>query len=193
MSDRHFIFIDATTESHAPFFAQSPLFQPWLHSYGNVQQALEYISQIRPPYDVEVYLARDNILDDVPSSDTNGPTRTLLQTLCDSTAILHVCIFCPEINTDLLNQFRKVIPNPRLIKEVLSAVNLHTYICTEGISHFNSQITRLLGTEEIHLIPNLVRIRDELMAYLKRLLDNQKQKIDDMVEAHSNKPSEESS
>jgi hypothetical protein len=193
MPDRYFILIDATPESQAPFFARSPVFQPWLRSVNNIPEALEFIRQIELPYSINVYLARDNTLDDGLPADTTGEIRTLIQTLCDLDSVLHLTVYCPEINTTLEQQFRSVIRSPRLIKAVISVVSLHAYMCREGISYFEEEQNRCLATNQAHLTRNLGENIDELMAYLKKLIQDRKKIHETLVEEHSNKPSEESS
>jgi hypothetical protein len=191
MANRHFILIDATSESQVPFFEKSSIFQSWLRSYNNIDEALRFISQIPLPYSIHVYMARDNILDDGLLSDTNGQIRTLIQTCCDLQTIHHVSVFCPTINTDLEQQIRSIIPEPRLIEKVLSVIDLHSDMCLKGISYFSEEITRCKATEEVNLITNFVRNRDELMEYLEKIIADRKRILDAWVDEHSNKSSEE--
>jgi hypothetical protein len=191
MALRHFIFLDATQESQAPFFAERPIFQTWLRSYNNVPEALQSISKITLPYSIQVYMARDNILDDGLPSDANGPMRTLIETFCGLRTIQHVSIFCPTVNTDLEQQIRSIIPDPRLIKNVISAIDLHCYMCTEGITYFREEIRRCRCTKDVHLIPNFQRNIDELMEYLQRVTNDQRPILDALVEERSNQPGEQ--
>jgi hypothetical protein len=193
MAQRHFVFIDATRESLARSFAENPIFQTWLHSYDNIQEALEFINGINLPYSIDIYVARDNILDEVLPSGTNGPIRTLLRTFCDLRTILHVTIFCPNLNTDLVQQARSIITDPRMLKDAISIMNLHSNICKEGIQYWGEEITRCIRTNEIHLISNLQRNIDELMEYSNRITNDRRKMIDTMEEAHSNKLGEEPS
>ncbi|CAF5093326.1 unnamed protein product, partial [Rotaria sp. Silwood1] len=159
--------------------------------FNNVAEVLQFISQIRLPYSINVYLARDNILDDGLPSDINGQTRTLIRTLSDLQTVHLVTIFTPNISTDLLQQIRVITPSPRLIKGVISVIDLHGYMCIEGECHFQQEITRCMVTNEAHLIPNLIRNRDELSKYLEKIKKDRQRILDAVVEEHSNRPGEE--
>jgi hypothetical protein len=190
---RHHIFIDATLESQAPFFHQNGTFNTWLHSYDNVPDALQSIKELAVPYSILVYVARDNILDDVPPLNPNDRTRTLLDTLCDIQTVQHVSVLCPTINTDIEPQIRSILADKRLLRDVVSVINLHGYMCREGIRHFEGQITRYIDRNEIHLISNLIQNLDDLMEYSRRVLDDQKRRLDALQEEYSNKQGEEPS
>ncbi|CAF0829605.1 unnamed protein product [Rotaria sordida] len=192
MDKRYFIIIDETVESQAPFFAQNPIFQTWLRAYNNVPEALKFISQIKLPYSINVYLARDNIFDDGLPSNINGQIPTLIQTLNDLQTVHLVTIFTPNISTDTQPQIRAVTSYPRLIKDVISVVDLHGYMCLEGTSYFDQEISRCIVTKEAHLTQNLSQNREELMKYLERVHNDRQQILNVIVEEHFNKPSEES-
>lgn len=191
MARRHYIFLDATLESQAPFFAQSPIFQPWLRSYNNIPEALEIISQITLPNSIEIYMPRDNILDDGLPPNPNAQTRTLIETVCDLRTVDHVSIFSPAINTDLEQQIRNIIPERRLIKTVISVINLHSYMCLEGVTHFQNEIAHCMSTKEFHLIENFEQNIKDLMEYLKQIIKDRKKVLETMEEEYSNKPGEE--
>jgi hypothetical protein len=190
---RRHIFIDATLESQAPVFHQNGIFNTWLHSYDNVPDALRSIREITLPYSTQVYVARDNILDNVPPLNPNDPTRTLLDTLCDLQTVQNVSVFCPTINTDIEPQIRSILPDKRLLRDVVSVINLHGYMCREGIQYFKEEIGHCIVRNEIHLISNLIQNVDDLMEYSRRVREDQKRRLDALQEEYSNKPGEEPS
>ncbi|CAF3393716.1 unnamed protein product [Rotaria sp. Silwood2] len=191
MDNRYFIIIDATLESQAPFFAQNPIFQTWLRAFNNVAEALQFITEIRLPYSITVYLARDNILDDGLPSDINGQIRTILHTLNDLQTIHLVTIFTPNKTSNLLQQIRAIISNPRLIKDVISVIDFHAYMCLEGENYLQQEITRCTTTNEEHLIPNLSQNINDLREYLEKITNDRRKILENMIEQHSNKPGEE--
>jgi len=191
MDRRSFIFLDATLESHAPFFAESPIFKTWLTSYNNIPDALQFISQKTLPYSIQVYIAKDNILDDGLPSDINGQTRTIIETFCDLKTIQCFSVFAPTVNTDLEQQIRSIISQPRALKDVISVIDLHAYMCREGINYLTEERRRYISTNDVHLIPNLQQNIDELMEYLERVMNDRKKIIDTLIEARSNQPGEQ--
>jgi len=191
MAEKYFIFLDATLESQARFFAETPVFQTWLHSYNNIADALQFISQIPLQNSIQIYMPRDNILDDGLPSDTNGQTRTIIETFCDLRTIRHVSVFSPNINTELEQQIPTIISDRRLIRDVISVTDLHPYMCREGIQWFNEEISRCISKNEAHLIPNLQRNIDELMEYLKKTIDDRKPLLEALVEERSNQLSQQ--
>ncbi|CAF2612392.1 unnamed protein product [Rotaria sp. Silwood2] len=191
MDNRYFIIIDATLESQAPFFAQNPIFQTWLRAFNNVAEALQFITEIRLPYSITVYLARDNILDDGLPSDINGQIRTILHTLNDLQTIHLVTIFTPNKTSNLLQQIRAIISNPRLIKDVISVIDFRAYMCLEGENYLQQEITRCTTTNEEHLIPNLSQNINDLREYLEKIKNDRRKILENMIEQHSNKPGEE--
>ncbi len=170
---RHHIFLDATLESQAPFLHENGMFNIWLHAYNNVPDALRSIREITLPYSTQVYVARDNILDNVPPLNPNDPTRTLLDTLCDLQTVRHVSVFCPTTNTDIETQIRSILADKRLLRDVVSVINLHGYMCREGIRHFEEQIDRYTQRNETHLISNLRQNIDDLTEYSRRVMNDQ--------------------
>ena len=188
---RTFILIDATQESQAPFFAQNPAFQTWLKSYNNIPEALQCITQIPLALSIQVYVARDNILDDGLPSPINSQIRNLLDTLCDIESVRHITILCPTISTDLEEQIRSNMSNPRTLKDVVSIINLHSHMCKEGIQYFQEEQSYCIASPEMNLLPNLQRNMDVLMACWMKAMSDQKKVIDALQEAHSNKPGDE--
>jgi hypothetical protein len=192
MTQRQLVLIDATQESIARSFAQNPIFQTWLNCYDDIEEALKFINRITLPYTINVFVARDNVIDEVQLPGTNGPTRPLLEIFCDLETILHVTILCPDSDTDLEQVIRGHIISPRMLKDPVSKNNLHSYICTEGIQYLNEQIERA-RTNEIHLMSNLRQNLDELMKYFIKVIDDRKPILDAIEEKYSNKPGEEPS
>jgi hypothetical protein len=192
MTQRQLVLIDATQESIARSFAQNPIFQTWLNCYDDIEEALKFINRITLPYSINVFVARDNIIDEVQLPGTNGPTRRLLQIFCDLETILHVTILCPDSDTDLEQVIRGHIISPRMLNDPVSKNDLQIYICTEGIKYLNEQIWRT-STNEIHLMSNLRKNLYELMEYLNKLMNDQKPMLDAIEEKYSNKPGEEPS
>ena len=191
MSQRHFVLIDATLKSQGPFFAQNPMFKTWLHSFTNISEALQYISEISSPYSIEVYMASDHMSGDgLP--DTNGQKRTLIQTFCDLQTIRHVSIFVSTINVDLDHQILTLIPQSSSLKNVVSVANLQHYMCTEGIYYFTEQIHYRIGTNDVHLIPNLQGHRNELMKYLEHIINGQNKVVEALTNVSSNQLNEQS-
>jgi len=193
MARRHLILLDATLESHAPFFTESPIFQRWLHSYNNIPDALNFISQINLPHRIEVYISRDNILDNGLALDTDGQMRNLIQTFNDLQTILHVSIFVPTLNTDLEQQIRNMIPQPRLLKDIISVVDLHSRMCTVGINYLTEEITRCIHTKDVNPMLNLQKGIEDLMEYLETIMNDRKKLIEALVEQRSNQLGQEPS
>lgn len=177
MSQRHFVLIDATLESQAPFFAQSSMFKTWLHSFNNIPEALQYISEIAAPYSIEVHMASDHILDD-GLTDASGQQRTVIQTFCDLQTIRNISIFMPVTGVDLDHQIFTLIRSSKSIKNVVSVANLHHYMCTEGIHYFTEEIQHRIGTNDVHIVPDLQGHRNELMKYLEHIIDRQNKTIE---------------
>ncbi|CAF3419064.1 unnamed protein product [Rotaria socialis] len=191
MAKRYYILIDATPQSHAPFFDESPIFQTWLKVYSDVPEALKLISAIKLPYSVKVYLARDNILDDGLRSPIDNKMRTLIQTLSDLKAIHRITVFCPNMKNGPEVQIRAIVGDPRSIDEVISVDNLRMKMCEEGISHFREQISRCKHGYDTHLLPNFSENMQALMEYLRTIMNERRPEEDALVEQHSNKPGEE--
>lgn len=191
-NEQNFVLIDATLESHANFFAESPIFQPWLHSYNNIPDALTFIDQIRLECSIDVYIARDNILDDVLSSQASNQTRPLIQVLNDLETIHSVVVFTPTMNTeDSKPHIRSVINDPRLLRKVISVVSLRRFMCTEGINYYDQRIDNCVAKKETHLIEIFLQNRNDLWSYQKQLKEDQERKLEALQEEHSNKPSED--
>ncbi|CAF1526132.1 unnamed protein product [Rotaria magnacalcarata] len=191
MAQRYFIFIDATPQSHAPFFDESPIFQTWLKVYNDVSKALKFISEVTLPYSVKVYLARDNILDDGLRSPIDNQMRTLIETLSDLNVVHRITVFCPNMNNDPEVQIRAIVGDPRSIDEVIAVDNLPMKMCTEGISYFIQQISRCKHGYDTHILPNFRENMRDLVEYLKTVMNERRPEEDALVEQHSNKPGEE--
>lgn len=191
MESKYIVFVDATFESHVPFFRQSNLFNSWLQTFDNMSEFLRFIKQITKPYSLEIYIARDHILDDGLPTSNNGPAQTLIETFCRLKTVQHVSIVLPELNDDLEQQYARLIPDPRLIKDIISTVNLHSSMCSRGINHLQQEIIRCQQNQEIHLIENLIQNIDDLKDYLGEIINDQKRRLEPVQEAYSNKSSEE--
>ncbi|CAF5155378.1 unnamed protein product, partial [Rotaria sp. Silwood1] len=112
-------------------------------------------------------------------------------TVSDLRTIRHVVIFTPKMSAGLEQQIRAITPDPRVIKQVISVIDLHFFICKEGICCFQEEMSRCIVTKEAHLIPNLSRNRDELWEYLEKVKNDRQQILDALVEEHYNRPGEE--
>lgn len=193
MTSKYLLFVDATLESHAPFYNQSNLFNSWLRSYNDISEFLQFINPITEPYCIEIIIARDNIFDVGLPLSNNTQIPTLIEMFCQLKTVKHVSIFHSELNNDLERQFAKVISDPRLIKTTISLVDLRAYMCCEGINYLEAEITRCQSRNEIHLIDNLQKNIDDLKDYLGALIDNRRQQFLPVEEAYSNKPGEQAS
>ena len=193
MNQRYFVLIDTTQESIAPTFRQNPIFNTWLNSYDTLAEALEFIVGIRPAQSLNIFVARDNILDNVQLPGTNGPMRTLIETFCGLNTIQHVTILCPTTNIELEQQIHGLITDLRLLNNPVSINGLHMCLCTTGIQHLTEQISYRISTGEIQLIGNLRRNIGELMEYCKDAMNDQNRMLDTVEEAHSNRPGAEPS
>ncbi|CAF1214446.1 unnamed protein product [Adineta steineri] len=188
MEHKHHVLIDATQESHAPFFARNDNFNSWLHSYDNVFEALKFINGIELPYSTEVYIARDTIYDPI-SSELNAPT--LIKTLGDLQSINHISVYSPNNDIGLEQQIRSILPDKRQLKKVISVINLRTLMCEEGRAYLTEKICHCIANEEINLIPNYQQDINRLTDYYNEIFAHQRLRIDALVEEHFNRPSEE--
>lgn len=189
MSSQHFVLLDATLESQATFFAKDSRFTCWLRSYDKISDALDFIATVTQQNSIEIYVARDNILDAVQLP--NNAPRQLIDIFSDSMTINHVTIFTPSINIDVERQIWSLIRDRRLIKKIIPVINLHGYMCTEGTQYFDSEINVAIRNRTTHLTRNLQQSSDDLLKYFNELKENQRRIIENMQEAHSNKPGEQ--
>lgn len=191
-NNRQFVLIDATLESHANFFATDPRFQLWLKAYNNVPDALTFIHQIKLPYSIDVYLAFDNIFDNGLLSEASNHSYSLIQALHDLKTIRNIVVYTTTMSTDDSEiQIRSVIGESRRLREVISVVDLHFFMCQEGIIHFRKQISNCTARKETHLTEILLRNRNDLWGYSEQLMKDQERKLEALQEEHSNKPSED--
>jgi hypothetical protein len=193
MALRTHILIDATPGSQVPLFDQNPVFQRWLHCFSTIDAALEFINKITRPYTIQVYLARDNLLDNVPSISINGPPRTLIQTLTDLITIHHVRVFCPTVDADSLQQILNATIDPRLMDPACSVIDLPCCICSNGITYFEQEITRNIFLQQENLLPNIQETIGQLMKYLQTSIDERRTLIENLEEARFNQLGQEAS
>ena len=193
MNQRRIILIDATPESIVPTYTQNPLFQTWLDCFDNMGRALEFIAEPRPPYCLDVFLARDHIEDDVQLPGTNDPAVPILELFCGLNTILHVTILCPDDDTDLERIMRGLITDPRMLKDPVAQTNIPSYICQQGMQYLQEKNVYHVNNNEVHLTENIQRDIDELYNYLRDILNDQDRRLRALQEAFSNKPGEEPS
>lgn len=193
MDKKRIIFLDATPESKALQFKENPLFSLWLHCFNNISDGLKFIDQNPLSRGTDVYLARDNIYDNVSSESNASSMRPLLKLLEDLPAIRHVIIFSPPPIDDNEVEINTILDQSRVLDDVISIDNLQCHMCTKGIGYLQRLIEHHTKTEAVHLTENVMQNIIDLRKHLETLIDEQRQRLDPIQTEHSNKPGEQPS
>ena len=193
MNRRRVVFIDTTPNSQALQFRENPLFNSWLQSFNNIPAALTFIQQNPSPYATDVYLAKDNILDDGLPEPLNGRMRTLIRTLDELQSIKHITVFTSDKPTDISVEIRCILSTQRTLEDVIPTDNLECHMCRKRMGYLQQSIDDYIDTEEAHLIDNILRDITDLHEHMGRLINNLRQRVDPILETHSNRPGQQPS
>ncbi|CAF0888436.1 unnamed protein product [Adineta ricciae] len=176
MEFKHYVLIDTDLESQAAVFRNNPVFQGWLRAYDDTAQALDFILGIDAPYSIEIFLARNDVFLDGLPSETNSRMRNLLQTLSDLQTVHHINVYSPNVDIELRVQLTSILADKRVLRNTLAVIDLHVYMCIEGISYFKNLISYCKLKKELHLIANFQRSVDDLHRHLDQVCTDQRER-----------------
>lgn len=187
MDRNYIVFIDTSSTSPVLTLTTNPLFNTWLHAFDNIPQALDFMTARPLPYATDVYVAKDDILENGLPQPNGGPMRTLLETFDDLRSIRHIVVFSSE-NVDAIHvQILSILNDKRLLKKTIRINDLQCHLCKAGIEYLQEVIEYYVDTEQTHLTDNLQQDIRGLEDQMRRHRDDQERRLRDLQEAHANR------
>lgn len=187
--DRSFIVVIDTSSTPLMLALRAdPLFNRWLNIFTNIPDALNFITARPLPYATDVYVAKDDILENGLPQPNGGPMRTLLETFDELQSIRNIVVFSSE-NIDTIHvQILSILTNKRLLKRTVRVNDLHCHLCKAGLEYLQEVIDYYLENEQMHLTEVLQQDMRALEDRLRRLRNDQEQRLNTVQKAYSNKP-----
>ena len=191
MDRSYIVFIDTSPTSPVLTLTNNPLFNRWLHAFNNIPQALDFLIANSRPYATDVYVAKDDILENGLAQPNGGPMRTLLETFDHLQSIRHIVVFSSENVDEIHVQILSILNDKRLLKKTIRVNDLECHLCKAGIEYLQEVIDHYVETEQTHLTEDLQQNIRDLEGQLRRHRDDQERRLQDLQEAHTNRPGQQ--